>query len=123
MPEASINMSLSLKEKTRLCCKIVLDKKAYDLVVLDLKEYTSVTDYFIICSASSTTQVQAIADEITEKLKKNNVVSNGIEGYSNARWVLIDFADLVIHIFHEEARRFYDLERLWGNAPNITLEI
>ncbi|MBI1987097.1 MAG: ribosome silencing factor [Nitrospinae bacterium] len=109
-------MPLTLEEKTRLCYETAQDKKAYDLVILDLRKYSYVTDYFIICSGSSTVQVQAIADAIDEKLGKEGIRPLGREGYSEAHWVLLDYADVVIHIFHEETRKFYDLERLWGDA-------
>ncbi|MFV1951102.1 MAG: ribosome silencing factor [Nitrospinota bacterium] len=112
-------MFLTLDKKTSLCYKAALEKKAYDIIVLDLSEYSSITDFFMICSGNSTRQVQAIADTIMEKLKKEGARYYGLEGYDAAGWILIDYDDLVIHIFHEETRKFYDIERLWGSAPKV----
>ena len=112
-------MLLSLDKKTSRCYKAALEKKAHDLIVLDLREYSSITDFFMICSGNSTRQVQAIADAIMEELKKEGVRYHGLEGYDHGRWILIDYDDIVIHIFHEETRRFYDIERLWGSAPKV----
>jgi ribosome-associated protein len=108
---------LSLEEKTDICTQAAISKKAYDLVVLDLKEHSSVTDYFLICSASSTRQVQSIAEAVNEGLGKKSVRPLGVEGLPEARWVLMDYGDLVVHVFHHETRKVYDLEKLWGNAP------
>jgi len=95
------------------------NKKAKDVKVLDIKDISSITDYFIICSASSTVQVKAIADEIEGKLVENEFHLYHREGYSTARWVLLDFGDVIIHVFHEEDREFYNLERLWADAEVI----
>lgn len=92
------------------------EKKARDIVVLDMIGISMVTDYFIICSANSTTQVKAIADHIEEKLDEQGVRPINKEGYREARWVLLDYGTCVVHIFVEEERQFYDLERLWGDA-------
>lgn len=112
-------MSLSLEEKTQLCSQVAQDKKARDLVILDLRKYSYVTDYFMICSGSSTVQVQAIADAIGDRLEREGIRPIGREGYSAARWILLDYSDLVVHIFYDETRRFYDLDRLWGDATTI----
>jgi ribosome-associated protein len=113
------NAGLSLEEMTDICADEALNKKAYDLVVLDLREHSSVTDLFMICSGHSTRQVQAMAEAIDERLGRRGVNAMGIEGQVEARWVLMDYVDLVVHIFHHETRKVYDLERLWGNAPII----
>ena len=97
------------------------DKKALDLVVLDVREVASFTEYFLIASGSSTRQVQAIADEIVERMKKEGRRAARIEGYRTAEWVLIDYGDFVFHIFEDKARRFYDLERLWRDAARVAL--
>jgi ribosome-associated protein len=97
------------------------DKKALDLVVLDVREVASFTDYFLIASGTSTRQVQAIADEVVERLKKTGRRAARVEGYRHAEWVLIDFGDFVFHIFEDKARRFYDLERLWRDAARVPL--
>ena len=108
---------LSLEEKTSICTEAAIDKKAYNLVVLDLREHSSVTDYFLICSAGSTRQVKSIAEAVDEQLGKKKVQPLGVEGLPEARWVLMDYGDLVVHVFHHETREIYDLERLWGGAP------
>ncbi|MDT7604137.1 MAG: ribosome-associated protein [Acidobacteriota bacterium] len=97
------------------------DKKALDMVVLDVREVASFTDYFLIASGTSTRQVQAIADEVVERLKSAGRRAARVEGYRNAEWVLIDFGDFVFHIFEDKARRFYDLERLWRDAARVEL--
>jgi len=117
-----MTMGLSLEEKTQLCYQVAQEKKAFDVVIVDLRPFSYVTDYFLICSGHSTTQVQAIADAIDERLRQEGIYPLGREGYGEAKWVLLDYNDLVIHIFCEETRRFYDLERLWGEAHLIRLE-
>ena len=90
-----------------------MDKKARDLVVLNLEGICSFTDNFVICTGTSTRQTQAIADGIDERLKKSGLRASHTEGYAEGEWILIDYADFVVHIFTETAREFYDLERLW----------
>jgi ribosome-associated protein len=109
-------------EDVRAAVQAAEEKKAQELVVLQVAEITSFTDYFIICSGSSTRQVQAIADAITEQLKRRGVRPMNTEGYANAEWVLIDFGTFVAHIFTETSRRFYDLERLWRDAKKVSVE-
>jgi ribosome-associated protein len=99
----------------------VSGKKAEELVALDLREIASFTDYFLICSGTSTRQVQAIADEVVEKLKEHGARPLHIEGYASAQWVLIDYGDLVVHVFEQRAREFYDLERLWRDAKRVEI--
>lgn len=98
------------------------ERKAYDLRVLQLGEVTSFTDYFLICSGTSGRQVQAIADAVQQTMKDERVRPLQIEGYKNGRWVLMDYGDFVVHIFDEETRSFYGLERLWADAPDVTSE-
>lgn len=95
------------------------DKKARQVRILDIRNISPVTDYFVLCSASSTNQVRAIADHVEEGLDGLGVPQHHSEGYNNGRWVLLDYGDVVIHVFHEEEREFYDLERLWGDAPVV----
>lgn len=97
------------------------EKKAIDITVLKLVAVTAFTDYFLICSGNSTRQVQAIVDEIEERLKKEKIRPLNIEGYQNAEWILMDYGSFVIHVFSENSRRFYDLERLWRDAEKIDL--
>ncbi|MCA1556131.1 MAG: ribosome silencing factor [Acidobacteria bacterium] len=97
------------------------DKKALELVVLDLRSVATFTDYFLIASGTNVRQVQAIADEITERLKREGTRAQRIEGYQTAEWVLVDYGDFIVHIFEDKARRFYDLERLWREGTRVQL--
>lgn len=97
------------------------DRKALNIMVLDLRELTEFTDAFIITSGSNTRQVQAIADGISEDLKLIDARPSRIEGYSTAEWILMDYGDFVVHIFEDKARHFYDLERLWRDARRVPL--
>lgn len=98
----------------------LLDKKAEKLVVLKLEELTSMADYFVLASATNERQAQALSDAVEESLKRTGRRPISIEGYEKAAWILLDYGDVVFHVFHDEARRFYGLERLWGDAPDLT---
>ncbi len=98
------------------------DRKALDLNVLNLKGICSFTDYFLICSGTSTRHTQAICDAISKKLEEGGVAPAHVEGYARAEWILVDYLDFVVHIFSERARRFYDLERLWKTAERVPVE-
>ena len=116
-------MNDSIESRVRVAVAAALDKKAFDLDVLAVGELTSIADYFILCSASNERQAAAISDSITEKLRQElNVRPLLVEGTTPGRWILLDYGDFVIHIFTEDVRRFYGLERLWGDAPNVTSE-
>ena len=97
------------------------DKKAIDLVVLDLRKAAGFTDYFVICSAQNARQIRAIADAITETLAAHAARPAHVEGYDRSEWVLLDYFDFIVHIFAPETRLFYGLERLWGNAERIEI--
>lgn len=97
------------------------EKKAVEPVVLDLRELASFTDYFLIASGTNARQVQAIADEIVERLKAEGTRAERVEGHRTAEWVLIDYGDFIVHVFEDKARRFYDLERLWREAARVEL--
>jgi ribosome-associated protein len=112
---------LSAEEKAALTSRIAADKKAMDVVVLDMRDASSITDYFLICSGGSERQVQAIADAIDDQLAQSGMASLGVEGYREGRWILMDYGDVIVHVFSQETRDFYDLERLWANAPKIDL--
>jgi ribosome-associated protein len=103
----------------RSAVRAAQDRKAQDLSLLDLKDASSFTDFFLICSGTSTRHTQAICDGIVEQLKKSGVTPSHVEGYSQAEWILLDYLNFVVHIFLERARRFYDLERLWKNARRL----
>jgi ribosome-associated protein len=95
------------------------DKKAVDLVVLDLKKASGFTDYFVIASGTNTRQVRAIADGVMERLADEGAKPAHIEGYDRSEWILLDYFDFIVHVFSPETRVFYDLERLWGSADRI----
>ena len=98
------------------------EKKAQDVVLLELKEVAGFTDYFLICTGASSRQVQAIADEVERRLSLAGLRAAHVEGYNHAEWVLMDYVDFVIHIFSEKARAFYDLERLWRTATRVPVK-
>jgi ribosome-associated protein len=95
------------------------DHKAVDLSVLDLRGICSFTDFFIICSATSTRHTQAICDAVVEQFRKSGVSPTHVEGYTRAEWILVDYLDFVVHIFSGNARQFYDLDRLWKTAKRV----
>ena len=98
------------------------ERKGRDVVVLDLTELTPITDYFVICSGSSSMHARAISERIEMSCKKAGFRHLGIEGEQNAKWILIDYCDIVVHIFVDETRWFYNLERLWGDARRVDQE-
>lgn len=112
---------IDLPASVRHAIAAMEDKKALDVVVLDLRGSGAFTDFFVVGSGRSTRQVQAIADAIRERLRSTGVRPAHVEGYDHAEWVLIDCFDLLVHIFTRETRRLYDLERLWGNAVHIEI--
>lgn len=105
------------KTKALAIASAASDKKALDIVIINMRKMLGVCDHFVIASGSSTTQVKAIADNLIKVLKVKGQRLWHIEGEREASWILLDFGDVVAHIFLEETRRFYDLERLWGDAP------
>jgi ribosome-associated protein len=115
------NLQLSDK-RLEIALRAASDKKATNMVVLDLREIASFTDYFILCSGRASRQVQAISDEVEEQLRKEGSKTSHIEGYQKADWVLMDYGDFVVHIFGQEARDFYNLERLWRDAKRIEIK-
>ncbi len=120
--EQSSTPFAELDENVKLALHCASEKKAFNLVALDLREVASFTEFFIIASGANQRQVQAIADEIEEQLKaqlKSKTVRT--EGYSSADWVLMDYGDFIVHIFEQKARDFYDLERLWRDARKVDL--
>jgi len=98
-----------------------LNKKASGVRALDLRPVTTFADWFVLCSGANQRQIQAIADEVEKSLKAAGERPNSVEGYSNAEWVLMDYGDMVVHVFTESARAYYDLDRLWRDAPELAL--
>ena len=108
-----------LPRQVELAIRAAEDKKASELVVLDLRKAAGFTDFFVICSGTNPRQIRAIADAITEALAAEGVKPAHVEGYRRSEWILLDFFDFIVHIFAPETRLFYGLERLWGNAERI----
>lgn len=103
-----------------LFTQAVLGRKALDVVMLDVSQLTSLADTFIICSGRSNRQVTAIGDHVRTAMKKHHITPLSIEGLKEGHWVLMDYGDVVVHIFYDPVRRFYDLEGLWADAPRIS---
>jgi ribosome-associated protein len=112
----------SAERKVRRAARAAQDKKAVDLVVLDVRALSSVTDYFLVCSGRSTTHVQTIIDAIRDELKAAGSRPLHGEGVAESGWVLLDYGDVLVHVFLDETRTYYALERLWGDAPALALE-
>jgi ribosome-associated protein len=102
--------------------ELAIDRKGVEMLLLDLRGLSNSTDYFLLVNGTSDTHVRAISDHIIDELRKEGMKADHIEGLRTGRWVLIDFIDFVIHVFHPSAREFYQLERLWGDAPAIPIE-
>lgn len=115
-------MSDQIETIRKSCIEHLLSRKAQDIVVLDLRGIADFSDYFILCTGAADTQVRAIADAVIEGLKAEGHRPWQVEGYDTRKWVLIDFVDVVVHIFQPESRKFYGLERLWGDAPMEQIE-
>src|SRR5216683_1874902 len=118
---ASEEKFAALDDRIMLALHAASEKKAIDTVVLDLREIATFTDYFVITSGANERQVQAISDEVFERLKKAGTPAARVEGYKMAEWILLDFGDFVFHVFEEKARKFYDLERLWRESKRVEL--
>jgi len=111
----------NLDERVHAALHAASEKKAIEPVLLDLREIASFTDYFVIVSGANERQVQAIADEVYESLKKSGHAAARMEGYKTAEWILLDYGDFVVHVFEQKARQFYDLERLWRESKRVEL--
>lgn len=108
--------------KVSIAARAAEDKKAADVKILDLRDLTLVADYFVICSGRTFIQVQSVAQGIMDSMSEEGYSPRHIEGLRLARWVLIDYGDIVVHVFQQDDREYYGLERLWGDAPTIELE-
>lgn len=112
---------MTSNEKTLAICKYLSEKKAYGIVYIDVESKTSLCDYFVICSGRSSTQVKSLAENLEEKFKKEFDISpRRREGVREGRWAVLDYEDVIVHIFNDEERDFYHLERLWENGTNLT---
>ena len=108
-----------MTDALKIALKAADAKKASDIAALDISEIASFARFFLICTGDSSRQIQAIADEVEQRLKANGIRPSHVEGYKNAEWVLMDYIDLVIHIFSKNARAYYDLERLWRDGKRL----
>jgi ribosome-associated protein len=117
-----VTVRLSAERKARQAARAALDKRAVDVVVLDVQGLSSVTDYFLICSGKSTPHVQTISEAMTDGLKTLGIRPRHAEGVAESGWILLDYGDVLMHVFLEETRLYYALERLWGDAPTLSLE-
>ncbi|MFW6035880.1 MAG: ribosome silencing factor [Halothermotrichaceae bacterium] len=112
-------MANKIKEQALMAAEAAEDKKAEEVQILEVKELTVIADYFVICSGKSETQVKAISRAVEDKLAENDIHPQKIAGKQEARWILMDYADIIVHIFHQDEREFYELERLWADAEKI----
>ncbi len=113
---------MNTKDFAKRIVELILSKKGYNIKILDLRNLTPIADFFILASADSHIQVKAIADEVDDKLRKDGIKCYFKEGYDAANWILLDYFDVVVHIFKADARDFYNLEKLWGDAPTEVIE-
>jgi ribosome-associated protein len=111
--------AIVLPEQVLAAVTAAADKKAEDIVVLDLRGADGFTDYFVICTGQNPRQIKAIADAVEAALRRDHVKPAHVEGYGHAEWVLLDYFDFIVHVFGKETRTFYGLERLWGNATPV----
>src|SRR5438128_12242884 len=107
------------EDAVMMAARAASEKKATDMVALDLRDLASFTEYFLICTGASARQVRAISDAVEETLRQSGKRPLHIEGYSSAEWILLDYGDFIVHVFSPASRRFYDLERLWRDAPRV----
>ncbi len=112
----------NIQEYAVLAVEALDDKKAEDISIIDIREVSVIADYFIIAGGSNKSQIHALSDTVEEKLGRAGLPLKQIEGYNNANWILLDFGDIIIHIFDKENRLFYDLERIWRDGKKISIE-
>ena len=108
-------------EQARKIVQVMDSKKAKDVRLIKIEGISSLGDYFVVASASNTTQVKAIADEVEDEMTKLGLEPNRVEGRQSAQWILMDYYDVMVHVFLDEARSFYNLERLWSDAPQLDI--
>ncbi|MEQ7052436.1 ribosome silencing factor [Paenibacillus alvei] len=112
-------MAINIKDLLEIAVSAAEDKKAMDLIALDLQGISLIADYFVICHGNSDTQVQAITNEIRKRVHEVGGHVRGTEGFDSARWVLIDLGDVIVHVFHREEREYYNIEKLWSDAKVV----
>ncbi len=122
-PQPSPKPEISSEEKALCAHSALIDRRAVEPVLLDMRELTLITDYFLICHGTSNVHIRGLADAVVEALQQKNLRSYSVEGHRDARWILLDYSDLIVHIFAEEERRFYNLERLWSDAATVPVAV
>lgn len=110
-------------ELTKKIAQLLHDKKGTDIQAVEIKDLTTLGDYFVIASGSSNTQVKALSDTVEEELSKLGLEPRRIEGYQSAMWIVLDYSEVIVHLFYQETREFYSLERLWADAPRVELDL
>ncbi len=123
MAKAEKRRKTRLPKQVTLAIRAAADKQASELVVLDLRKAGGFTDFFLICSGGNSRQIRAIADGIRDALAAEGATPSHVEGYDQSEWILLDYFDFIVHIFGKETRTFYDLERLWGNAETVDVDV
>lgn len=113
---------MNVQETLQVAVKAIDEKNGHDVNTLDMRGISLVADYFVVCHGNSETQVEAIAHEVKSQAQKSGIDVGRIEGIESARWVLIDLSDVVIHIFHKEERPYYNIEKLWSDAPQVDVK-
>ena len=113
---------MTAREIAALAVQALEDKKAGDIKVLDISKVSTLGDYFVLCEGTSTTQVKALADQVDFFLGQNVVEPDRIEGYQSAGWIVLDYGDVIVHVFHKESREFYGLERLWADGKPVAID-
>lgn len=113
---------MTTTEKVKEIYKAIDDKLGIDTKIIDIHDISVLADYLIIAGGNNKSQVQAIVDNITQNMDKQNIPARHVEGYSSANWILLDYNDIIVHIFNQEDRLFYDLERLWQDGKSIAIE-
>ncbi|MCM1183773.1 MAG: ribosome silencing factor [Roseburia sp.] len=116
-----MNSAENIKDTVRITVDALTDKKAENIQIIDISEISTIADYFIIANGANRSQIQALADNVEEKLAAAEIYPKHIEGYGSANWILLDYRDILIHIFDKESRGFYDLERLWRDGKPVEL--
>ena len=118
------NRPIKSEQLARLCAQYAADKKAEDIIALDLRGISTFTDFFVICTGTSEPHLKAIAGELRDRLKtEHGITPMAIDGYPTSQWVVADYSDVIVHIFHAEKRPVYSLEDLWSDAPRLKLEL
>ena len=121
-PETAVALPKDAPADLKRAIELAVDRKGNEILLLDLRGVSTATDYFLLVNGTSDTHVRSIADNIIDEMRKEGMRADHIEGLRSGRWVLIDFIDFVVHVFHPAARDFYQLDRLWGDAPAIPIQ-